>query len=160
MYLHICLDDNKEAKIDDAFRQIYEYIDGAILPDEFSTYRGSKQNPVHDFGKYPISNQILHVNIKKQETEVKTKDHQYEQFLKIQQFFKSINTTHPENQNRVLVHCAMGMSRSATGAIMFLMKLFNCCFDDAFEFIKTQRQKTDPNEGFVEKLRYFEFLQM
>lgn len=50
----------------------------------------------------------------------------------------------------------MGMSRSATGAIMFLMKLFQACFDDIFEFVKTQRQETDPNEGFVEQLKIFE----
>lgn len=27
---------------------------------------------------------------------------------------------------------------------------------DAFEFVKTQREKTDPNEGFMEQLRRFE----
>ncbi len=27
---------------------------------------------------------------------------------------------------------------------------------DAFEFVKTQREKTDPNDGFMEQLRRFE----
>jgi protein-tyrosine phosphatase len=66
------------------------------------------------------------------------------------------NSMHPENPNRVLVHCAMGMSRSATAVIMFLMKLFHAKFEDIFDFVKNQRQATDPNEGFVEQLRKFE----
>lgn len=28
--------------------------------------------------------------------------------------------------------------------------------EDAFEFVKTQRQKTEPNEGFIEQLKLFQ----
>ena len=31
--------------------------------------------------------------------------------------------------------------------------------DDAFEFVKTQREATDPNDGFMEQLRQFEATQ-
>jgi dual specificity phosphatase 12 len=105
---------------------------------------------------FPISCMQLHVNMKKQETISKAKDEQYALFYKFQKFANEINENKEGNNNRVLVHCAMGMSRSATGAIMFLMKLFQCGFDDVFEFVKTQRQETDPNEGFIEQLRRFE----
>ena len=50
----------------------------------------------------------------------------------------------------------MGMSRSATSVIMFIMRLFSMKLKDAFEFVKTQREKTDPNDGFMEQLRRFE----
>ena len=50
----------------------------------------------------------------------------------------------------------MGMSRSATSVIMFIMRLFSMKLKDAFEFVKTQREKTDPNDGFMEQLRGFE----
>lgn len=50
----------------------------------------------------------------------------------------------------------MGMSRSATSVIMFIMRLFSMKLDDAFEFVKTQREATDPNDGFLEQLRIFE----
>ena len=50
----------------------------------------------------------------------------------------------------------MGMSRSATSVIMFIMRLFSMKLDDAYEFVKTQREATDPNEGFMEQLRFFE----
>ena len=98
---------------------------------------------------------MLHVNGKKQETRSKAKDEQYEQYVKIQRTVLAMNQKNSENENKVLVHCAMGMSRSATSAIMFIMKLFEADFDDVFEFVKTQRTETDPNEGFVEQLKRF-----
>ena len=48
----------------------------------------------------------------------------------------------------VFVHCAMGMSRSATCVIMYIMKRFNIPFDEAFEVVKLRREKIDPNDGF------------
>ena len=50
----------------------------------------------------------------------------------------------------------MGMSRSATSVIMFIMRLFSMKLEDAFEFVKTQREATDPNDGFMQQLRDFE----
>lgn len=39
---------------------------------------------------------------------------------------------------------------------MFIMRLFSMKLEDAFEFVKTQREATDPNDGFMEQLRKFE----
>ena len=39
---------------------------------------------------------------------------------------------------------------------MFIMRLFGMKLEDAFEFVKTQREATDPNDGFMEQLRLFE----
>lgn len=50
----------------------------------------------------------------------------------------------------------MGKSRSATAVIMFLMKYCEVSFEDAYEYAKLHRQKVEPNEGFIEKLRAFE----
>ena len=49
----------------------------------------------------------------------------------------------------------MGMSRSATSVIMYIMRIFSMSLDDALEFVKTQRLATDPNDGFLEQLRLF-----
>jgi protein-tyrosine phosphatase len=61
-----------------------------------------------------------------------------------------------QNNNKVFVHCAMGMSRSATCVMMFLMKRFCLSMDDALSLVKHRREKIDPNEGFMSKLRQFE----
>ena len=60
------------------------------------------------------------------------------------------------NQNRVLVHCAMGMSRSATMVIMYLMRKFQIDYKLAFKIVKARREIIDPNEGFVKKLAEYD----
>lgn len=54
-------------------------------------------------------------------------------YSKIMQHYNNLSNC----QNRVLVHCAMGKSRSATAFIMFVMRRFGLSMDDAFEFCKT-----------------------
>jgi len=58
--------------------------------------------------------------------------------------------------NNVLVHCAMGKSRSATIIIMYLMKKFSWGFEKAFAFVKRKRDAICPNDGFVQRLQEFE----
>jgi protein-tyrosine phosphatase len=60
------------------------------------------------------------------------------------------------NRNVVLVHCAMGRSRSATCVIMYIMKKFGIGYEDTLEFVKSRREVVDPNEGFLRQLREFE----
>ena len=43
----------------------------------------------------------------------------------------------------------MGKSRSATAVLMYIMKLFSMKLDDAFEYVKTMRDQTEPNSGFL-----------
>ncbi|MHA1681427.1 MAG: dual specificity protein phosphatase family protein [Promethearchaeota archaeon] len=61
-----------------------------------------------------------------------------------------------ENSQAVLVHCAFGVSRSASIVIMYLMRRNMWSFDEAFSFLKTKRSKVKPNSGFVLQLREFE----
>ena len=57
---------------------------------------------------------------------------------------------------RVLVHCAFGVSRSATLVMMYLMKNFQISYEEAFDYTKQCREIIDPNEGFRSQLRLFE----
>lgn len=43
----------------------------------------------------------------------------------------------------------MGVSRSATCVIMYLMRKFHLNLDDTLDFVKQKRHVVDPNEGFV-----------
>lgn len=59
-------------------------------------------------------------------------------------------------KNVVLVHCAKGVSRSATIVIMFLMRGTGMTFEEALTFLRRHRNIVEPNEGFVKELKAFE----
>lgn len=103
----------------------------------------------------PISNQKLKLDFYNKQTDVFVGEQEAE-YLKIQKFYRIINEFNPNLTTKVFVHCAMGMSRSATSVIMYIMKQFHMSMEDALEFVKTQREETDPNDGFLEQLKRFE----
>jgi len=57
-YLHLCLHDTKEQKIDAAFKMIFDFIEAAIIPEEFSPTRsgGRYKLKSHDESDFPVSN--------------------------------------------------------------------------------------------------------
>ncbi|KAJ4488368.1 protein-tyrosine phosphatase-like protein [Lentinula aciculospora] len=56
---------------------------------------------------------------------------------------------------RVLVHCMMGVSRSATVLSAFLMQSRKLCSTQALELIRTRRPCVQPNYGFLKQLNAF-----
>ena len=58
---------------------------------------------------------------------------------------------------RVLVHCAMGISRSATIVIAYLMYKYRVPLSTAFDFVKSRRPEINPNPGFMNTLQQFEY---
>lgn len=58
-----------------------------------------------------------------------------------------------EQKKGVLVHCAAGISRSATMVIAFLMLKRNMPFDEAYVFLKSKRKYVWPNDGFIYQLK-------
>ena len=63
---------------------------------------------------------------------------------------------HIENGKNVLVHCNMGVSRSGTIAVAYLMKTLHISAKDAWELARKSRGAIRPNEGFMKQLRQFE----
>jgi predicted protein tyrosine phosphatase len=55
-----------------------------------------------------------------------------------------------------LVHCRMGISRSATICTAFLMKTQQLNFDDAFGRVRERRPQAGPNFGFLGQLKVYE----
>ena len=57
-----------------------------------------------------------------------------------------------DNNGTVLVHCKMGMSRSASSVIAFLMKEYKLSNKEALEKVKKARPIVQPNSSFVKQL--------
>ena len=55
-----------------------------------------------------------------------------------------------------LVHCKMGVSRSASVVLAYLMKEFNYSLEHAFHFTKQKRSCINPNDGFRLQLATYE----
>ncbi|CAL4073103.1 unnamed protein product [Meganyctiphanes norvegica] len=56
----------------------------------------------------------------------------------------------------VLVHCKMGISRSASVVIAYAMKEFNMKLEDALELVKKKRNCINPNSSFCQQLKTYE----
>ena len=56
----------------------------------------------------------------------------------------------------ILVHCKMGVSRSASTVLAYLMKSHGWGLDEAFAFLKARRSIVQPNEGFWSQLQVYE----
>ncbi|KAH8602211.1 protein-tyrosine phosphatase-like protein [Bisporella sp. PMI_857] len=55
----------------------------------------------------------------------------------------------------VLVHCAVGKSRSVTVCIAFLLRKYNCTVESALKLIQKVREIAEPNEGFMKQLELY-----
>ena len=58
-----------------------------------------------------------------------------------------------KNGEKVLVHCAKGVSRSASIVIYYLMTRFHMKFDDALAYVKSKRHVVEPNKFFQKELK-------
>jgi len=60
-------------------------------------------------------------------------------------------------RNKVLVHCLVGMSRSSTMVISYLMHKYpGYPLTKALKFVKSKRPIVNPNEGFLRQLKKFQ----
>jgi len=61
-----------------------------------------------------------------------------------------------EEKQRVLVHCNMGISRSTSVVVMYLMKQHKMTYAQAYEYVKKCRSFVRPNPKFVSELEELE----
>ena len=60
-----------------------------------------------------------------------------------------------EQNGSILVHCKIGVSRSASCVIAYLMKEYKLHIRQALEKVREQRPIVDPNEGFLRQLEEY-----
>ena len=61
-----------------------------------------------------------------------------------------------KGDDKTLVHCASGASRSATIVIAYIMWIKKMPFKEALEFVHKKRQIVRPNPAFKDQLELFE----
>ncbi|CDQ66362.1 unnamed protein product [Oncorhynchus mykiss] len=61
-----------------------------------------------------------------------------------------------KNHSKCLVHCKMGVSRSASTVIAYAMKEYGWSLEKAYNFVKQKRSITRPNVGFMRQLAEYE----
>lgn len=60
------------------------------------------------------------------------------------------------NHSKCLVHCKMGVSRSASTVIAYAMKEFGWPLEKAYSYVKQKRSIARPNAGFMRQLSEYE----
>ncbi|XP_054857490.1 protein phosphatase Slingshot homolog 2 isoform X2 [Eublepharis macularius] len=61
-----------------------------------------------------------------------------------------------KNGSKCLVHCKMGVSRSASTVIAYAMKEYGWNLDRAYEYVKERRTVTKPNPSFMRQLEEYQ----
>uniref|UniRef100_A0A8C5Q265 protein-serine/threonine phosphatase n=1 Tax=Leptobrachium leishanense TaxID=445787 RepID=A0A8C5Q265_9ANUR len=56
----------------------------------------------------------------------------------------------------VLVHCKMGISRSASTVIAYAMKQYEWTMEEALKYVKERRNVVQPNAGFMRQLHIYQ----
>lgn len=69
--------------------------------------------------------------------------------------FKYITKAKKEG-SKVLVHCKMGVSRSASVVIAYAMKAYNWDFSQALKHVKDKRNCIKPNNSFLSQLETYQ----
>ena len=74
------------------------------------------------------------------------------QFIREALFNENSNNNSHGSVGKVLIHCQMGISRSATILVAYLMRELDLCFSIAHTIVKRARGFISINEGFVHQL--------
>ncbi|XP_060934510.1 protein phosphatase Slingshot homolog 1 [Limanda limanda] len=61
-----------------------------------------------------------------------------------------------KNNSKCLVHCKMGVSRSASTVIAYAMKEYGWSLEKAYNMVKQKRSIAQPNAGFMRQLAEYE----
>ena len=80
--------------------------------------------------------------------------HDFDQENIIKYFGECLNFI--KGDDKILVHCAAGASRSATVVIAYIMWIKKMPFKEALEFVQKKRFIVYPNPGFIHQLQIFE----
>ena len=85
---------------------------------------------------------------------IKVADSPYENIIK---YFRDC-IAFIEGNNKILIHCMGGCSRSPSIVIAYIMWKYQLSFNESFNFVNEKRPFIFPNAGFIKQLKFFENL--
>lgn len=156
-YLNIKIDDTPQYRISKFFRQTYEFIDSALSEGGPRLSEAETEEEIkHSLQKmgFMETEEINTVNFDINNLFDSITSWPYKNKI-IQILFKNLYRKN-KNKNRILIHCSLGMSRSPALAIMYVMKKFKLKFEEAYHFMKFQRDASNPICSFLCELEDFE----
>lgn len=83
-------------------------------------------------------------------------------YLKLRKFFDDANkfinqSLEKSKENKILIHCASGISRSVSIAIGYFIGNCGMKYDEALMHVKNKRKIAKPNQGFEKDLRDYSY---
>jgi hypothetical protein len=115
-YLNIRIDDTEDYSISKYFKTVYQFIDSTLKEVD------------EDYLSIIFEKVTLDESKSLNENFQQISSWTYKNKL-LQIIFKNIYSGY-NNKNRILIHCSMGVSRSSSLAIMFVMKRFKLCLEE------------------------------
>lgn len=114
-----------------------------------------KNNTTHIINvSYEVDNFFPDSNIKY--LNIRVLDNEKADLLKeFDRTFKFINEAKEQNTS-CLVHCKMGVSRSASICVAYFMKEKSFNLEDGLKFVKQKRSCVNPNKNFMQQLNTYE----
>ncbi|CAF0982851.1 unnamed protein product [Rotaria sp. Silwood1] len=76
---------------------------------------------------------------------------------RFEETIRFMETAFQNSSSRILVHCNLGISRSTTIILAYLMKTYNATLLEAFKFLRHRRPIVSPNVGFLRQLIDYEY---
>ena len=154
-YPFYCCSDNDNDDKNDV------YYPNCILLDEL--YLGSGQQATNHVIVDNLRIEYIVNATKRFECKFKEKGVEYmhitvkdEENVKIDKYFEDVAKFIDSTQGKVLVHCEMGVSRSSSFVIAYLMKYKQMTLSEAYHHVQSCRPTIHPNNGFFKQLIQFE----
>lgn len=165
-YENINIEDQEDAPLHISFEQAFEFIENALFMGEndklnkkhdICTFRNTQEfleREVTQSHRNDFDIQTLRLDFENGKFEGWSTDELRHAGLHCDISVAEMHKVQPKN--KLLVHCAMGRSRSAAIVTMFIMKKFNLPMKLAIKLLQSRREKVDINNGFLSQLEMFE----
>lgn len=146
-YLNIPVEDTDTNNLSPYFKQAYDFMEECLMTEELSpkeskiSHRLFEKMGIKDISKW------------RDVYEATTIQAQRNKILQV--VFKFFYQRFKED-NRLLIHCSLGVSRSCTIILMYIMRKFKLKLNDAIEFLRFQRESACPILWFQIELEEFE----